>query len=921
MFSFFYFIICWICVSSSVSSYRLPSIVIPSHYKLEILSYLGEPENFNFDGKVWIQVTSRYPTQNITLHSKDLTIIKDQITAKDISRCNPENVKIENIQLDPQNDFLIIYFERQLSTDHKYEIFIPFMGVTLDSMKGFYRSSYIDENTKEKKWLGVTQFEATSARKAFPCFDEPAMKAVFEITLGRKENYSSISNMPLIKTEPIKEKQGWVWDKYEPSVPMSTYLVAWVISDFDFITSPPSKNNVTFRVWTRKNALNQVDFANEVGPKFLEYFEDFFGIKYPLPKQDMVAIPDFNAGAMENWGLITYRESALLFDSKISSTTSQHRIANTIAHELAHQWFGNLVTMKWWTDLWLNEGFATYMASRAVADVFPRWNALEGSVVNNILSLFTFDALKSSHPVSVTVGHPNEIDEIFDTISYKKGSYLLRMMSLFLGEETLKRGVSNYLKKHKYNNAEQDDLWESLTEEAQRKNVLPSNLTVKTIMDTWTLQTGYPILNVKRDYEKNSALITQQRFIKDEIRPREETCWWVPLSYTNAKDLDFNSTKPKSWLSCPKETITVEGLPDENTWVIFNVQLSSLYRVNYDERNWNLLSDTLNSEDHKNIPILDKVQLLDGAFNLAWTGNLKYDVVYNLVKYLKFEEEYLPWNAVLTNLNTLHKQLKKTSVFGSFQTSVKRLIAPAYEKMGGFHIPEEKRSNPDFIKHQVAIVSKACRYGVSNCVADAQELFRKYQKNPEHTATIPKDFRSVIYCTAVKNGGEKEWEFLWDQYRKSNVATEMRSILGNLACTRELWLLQRYLEWSIDPNSGIRKQDAASVFADVISNDVGYYLAKNFLYARIKDIYNYLSQTSKRLGTYVNYVGSQTTSKEDYEEFQKFVKENQKYLKGIKQGVEQSLETAKLNIQWQQRHLHDIEELLHKENKKEKYAV
>lgn len=223
----------------------------------------------------------------------------------------------------------------------------------------------------------------------------------------------------------------------------------------------------------------------------------------------MIAIPDFSAGAMENWGLITYREAYLLYDPKVSTTTSQHSVSSVIAHELAHQWFGNLVTMKWWTDLWLNEGFATFMAGLAVDKLFPQWNSLQEEAADNLLSVFTFDALKSSHPVSVPIGDPSEIDEIFDTISYKKGSSLIRMMERFLGEETFRKGVSNYLKEHKYNNAEQDDLWNALTLQAHADNVLPKTLTVKTVMDSWTLQTGYPVINVIRDYGGKTVQITQ----------------------------------------------------------------------------------------------------------------------------------------------------------------------------------------------------------------------------------------------------------------------------------------------------------------------------------------------------------------------------------------------------------------------------
>lgn len=338
----------------------------------------------------------------------------------------------------------------------------------------------------------------------------------------------------------------------------------------------------------------------------------------------MIAIPDFSAGAMENWGLITYRETALLYSPNVSSSSSQHRVASVVAHELAHQWFGNLVTMKWWTDLWLNEGFATYVASLGVDYLHPEWNSFDEESVSNTLSIFQFDALKSSHPVSVPIGDPAEISQIFDKISYDKGSSILRMMHLFLGEETFRKGVSNYLKRHKYGNAQQDDLWNSLTEEAHKNNALPKNITVKQIMDAWTVKTGYPVIKVDRDYKKGTADISQKRYLSDTVRARDEleTCWWVPLSYTTASELDFNDTHPEDWLACDDNDVavpkTLKGMPDSDEWVLFNIQLSGLYKVMYDQKNWDLLISQLSGPDYAKISAGNRAQLIDDALTLAW---------------------------------------------------------------------------------------------------------------------------------------------------------------------------------------------------------------------------------------------------------------------------------------------------------------
>jgi len=271
---------------------------------------------------------------------------------------------------------------------------------------------------------------------------------------------------------------------------MSTYLVAYTVNDFSFKPSTLPSGTL-FRTWARPNAIDQCDYAAEFGPKVLQYYEELFGIKFPLPKVDQIAVPDFSSGAMENWGLVTYTEGALLYSAEYSSQGDKQDLANTVAHELAHQWFGNLVTMNWWTDIWLNEGFATYVASLGMENVHPEWRSMQFQSVSNMLTIFQKDSLESSHPISRPIEVVSQISESFDEISYEKGSSVVRMMHLFLGEESFRTGLKSYLEKYAYKNAEQENLWEALTEAAHKTGALPKDYTIKTIMDSWTLQTGY----------------------------------------------------------------------------------------------------------------------------------------------------------------------------------------------------------------------------------------------------------------------------------------------------------------------------------------------------------------------------------------------------------------------------------------------
>lgn len=640
-----------------------------------------------------------------------------------------------------------------------------------------------------------------------------------------------------------KGNPDYIWDHFDETVPMSTYLVAYIVHDFDYKESvAKGTSDVPFKIWARRDAVEQVEYAKVIGPKCLSFYEEYFDEKFPLPKMDMIAIPDFSAGAMENWGLITYRETALLFKPNVSTASSQHRVAEVVAHELAHQWFGNLVTMKWWTDLWLNEGFATYVASLGVSQLHPEWNTLEEETVDNTRSILGFDALRSSHPVSVPIGHPSEIEEIFDAISYEKGSNIIRMMHLFLGEDAFRFGVSKYLKKHKYGNAEQNDLWESLTEEAHKRDTLPKTITVNQIMDSWTVQTGYPIITVNRNYEKGTADITQVRFLSDINRSEKDlnVCWWIPLSYTTAKELDFNSTKPKEWSKCDSAkqstTVTIKDMPDDKSWVLFNIKLSGLYKVKYDEKNWNLLIDALNGPKYEQIHKMNRAQLIDDALDLAWSGDLQFSIALRLIEYLKQEKEYIPWKAALANLNKMNTILKKTSKYGNFKKYMQQLLTPIYKETHG--LDDVSEDQLDAIKHKSLIAVWACRFDVGDCVKQSKNLFGEWMavEKPDEVNSVPLDLRSVVYCTAIRNGDETQWDFLWQRYLNSNVGTEKVLILGALACTREIWILNNFLKYSLDTKSGIKSQDSTIAFASVANSEIGFYLAKDFFFKNIEQI-------------------------------------------------------------------------------------
>lgn len=387
----------------------------------------------------------------------------------------------------------------------------------------------------------------------------------------------------------------------------------------------------------------------------------------------------------------------------------------------------------------MNEGFATYVASLGVAHLHPEWKSLDEESVDNTLDIFKFDALKSSHAVSVEIGHPNQISQIFDAISYSKGSVIIRMMHKFLGEDSFQQGVSNYLKKHEYGNAKQDDLWAALTETAHKNLALPKEFSVKEIMDTWTLQVGYPIIKIERDYETNSAQLTQSRYLSDRKKSRADTnqCWWIPLTYTDSERLNFNVSHAQDWVSCGKNKETeikkIENLPDKTHWVIFNIQLAGLYKIRYDRKNYKLIVKTLNSDKFDTINTINRAQLIDDAMDLAWTGEQDYGIALSMINYLKQEDQYIPWKAALDNLRVISRLLVRTPLFGVYKAYVQHILEPIYEKIGGITEPPKSESL-DTVKHQSMIAGWACRFGVGDCEEKSVELFKTWmdETEPDH---------------------------------------------------------------------------------------------------------------------------------------------------------------------------------------------
>nr|XP_022306251.1 aminopeptidase N-like isoform X1 [Crassostrea virginica] len=866
---------------------RLPRAVLPELYTVELQPnmYDGPPEMFTFNGTVRIRVKCHQTTNNITVHINKLNLTeKIRVTGVDPS----DGIHYKNHEIDTRRQFLIIYTNSPLLPGHYYDLDLSFIGPLKDDLHGLYLSSYKRNN--QNVYAATTQFQATDLRKAFPCFDEPAIKAKFDITLVRKNHMTSLSNMPKISSE--SRGNGWIADRFNTTPPVSTYLLAFIICDFQY-KEDMTANDVRYRAWARPEAVNQTEYALSVGTKILTYFENYFGIPFPLPKQDMIALPDFAAGAMENWGLITYRETAMLYDPQESSESNKQRVAVVVSHELAHQWFGNLVSPSWWDDLWLNEGFASFVEYMGVDHVHPDWKMFDQIVVEDVQDVFNFDGLVTSHPVYVPVAHPDQINEIFDRISYGKGASIIRMMRFFLGEETFREGLKKYLQNLAYKAAFHDDLWFALGNQSALEN---KGLNVKEIMDTWTLQMNYPVVMVTVMAD-GSIQITQKRYLRDygAVDPLKFVSpfnyhWEIPFTYTTKSNINFNVTDADIHWMHKTDTETISANVQGSDWILGNVMQYGYYRVTYSDDNWNKLINQLD-EDHKVFHPINRAQIINDAWNLAMSEDISMTIALKTVNYLDKEKEFIPWKASLRELGYVDSMLERTALYGPFSHFMKKKVS------GIFNSSSLSSSNMTHLESFVntLIAAEACKYGIQSCIDEASRLFHLWMAKPTENP-IRSSVRLTVYCSAIKNGDIKEWDFAYKMYQESNVAAEKSRLMIALSCSKEVWVLSRYLQYT-KISSEIRKQDATNVIVYISGNAVGRSLAWDFVRSNWDYLLKEYGESSFAFPRLISGVSSSFNTEFEIKQLEDFLKSHPDMGSGTR-AFQQAIEKTKSNIRW-----------------------
>jgi aminopeptidase N len=792
---------------------RLIDTFIPNHYGLSLRL---DRINRHFHGTITINGDLQLDKTSIILHAKDLII---------------ESVTLNgsNADFGMSDEELHITQAGLMAGPHV--IVIVYSAPITDAMHGLYPSYY--EHKGIKKELLATQFESHHAREVFPCVDEPEAKSTFDVTLMTEQEITVLGNMP-IKWQRVED--DLLVTAFDQTPRMSTYLLAWVTGELHKKTAM-TKRGVEVNVWaTPAQDSNSLDFALDIAVRSIEFYESYFNAEYPLPKSDHVALPDFSSGAMENWGLITYREIALLADPKTTSISSRQYIATVVAHELAHQWFGNLVTMKWWNNLWLNESFATLMEYIAVDALHPEWNMWLDFSTNESIMALRRDSIEGVQPVQIDVNHPDEINTLFDgAIVYAKGARLLRMLQQYVGSHDFQKGLSAYFKDHAYKNTEADDLWHAIAKASSKD--------ISGLMNTWISQPGYPVLHVNQIDEE--VQLHQEQFF---VGPHEssDALWPIPLN-SSGSDMPILLEQRKT-----------TAVRHQTTSLRFNVGDSAHFITHYSP---DLLQRLLSEVADGSLPVIDRLQLLDEATLLARGGIIKSAELIDILTAYKNETSEHVWSIIFTVLAELRKFVENDDPAEKKLRALSAGIADIQYKRLGWQMVDGE-SDED-TKLRSTILSLTLYGENTDAVAHAKHIYES--QNLEH---IDPELRPLIISSVVRHGDATIVDELLRRYMESQSGELRQDISLGITSTKIPSKIAQLLH-SIKNPEMVRPQDAARWFIYLVRGRE----SRTMAWTWIRDNWQWIIDTfggDKSYDDYPRYSASALTTKLQLDEYKAF---------------------------------------------------
>jgi puromycin-sensitive aminopeptidase len=783
-------------------AFRLPKNVVPTNYAIELTPDL---EKFTFSGQVAIEVDVLSPVSEVKINAKELEISDFHAVNAGETRHNG------TVSIDHDTEIATISFAGKLGAG-KWTLHSTFTGILNDKLKGFYRSIWTDAQGG-KHTIATTQFESTDARRAFPCFDEPEFKATFDVTLIVPEKLTALSNGAITSSTPVDGGKKRV--VYERTMKMSTYLVAFVVGEF-VSSQPVMVNGIEVRIWCVPGKEHMTAFPLSAAAFVTDWYEKYFEIPYPGGKKiDHIAIPDFASGAMENLGLITYRETSLLLDEKTATHAERNRVAVVVLHELAHMWFGDLVTMAWWNGLWLNESFATFMENLSLSHWKPEWHIWNEFGLSRAMAS-RVDALRSTHPIESPVNHPDDAKELFDVISYEKGCSVLYQLHEYIGAENFRRGIAAYLKKHSYGNTETHDLWDALEESCKLADPIHP-IPVRKIMDAWVFTAGHPVVEVSTADMPGFVKLSQRPF--QFLPDGKNTLWPVPVTLRIKAKGDNGKTVEKKFLLDTAEQTVYVG--EDFDFVVVNAGGSGFYRVSYDKA----LAAKLSAKVQENLSAIERFNLVNDSWACVRAGLLSTTDYLEMVKGFASEEDTNVWSILLGSLSTLHSLVKDEDgkpYRSSLQQIVRDLVSPTLTKLT-FAASEGESVHTRQLRG--TLMGTLGTIGEDTAVqAKAVELFASWKADKQ---SVDANIVPAIVSILAYKGDEKRYDEFFAMSKLATSPQEVQRFLFALARFRDEKLLGQTIAKCLTDD--VRTQDAPSLFASVLGNEVASASAWKFL--------------------------------------------------------------------------------------------
>jgi len=880
------------------ASHRLPGYFVPSHYDVDLRPDIYGPDSadFSFTGEVSIHLECVQATTFAVVHKRQIEVDESTINVYDVT--NGENIAVRGVTFDEVTEFFSIKLAKTVIPGDQVVISMKFKGPLRLDMVGMYWSDYMEGSTR--KYMVATQFESTDARKAFPCLDEPQLKATFNISLQHQPNMVALANMPNNTYQVMPD--GWVKSTFEKtSVRMPTYLVALAVAEFTFVDNHAngsySLSDKYMRYWAQPDYIadGHAAWAAKISPPMFDFFERYFNLAFDLPKTDQICVPDFDAGAMENWGLITYRELRMIFKENYSTFLTRQRMTGTIAHELLHMWLGNVVTCRWWSDLWLQEGMARFhqheAMGNATAELGYDWNMDAVFFSQVYYRALDSDSTGSSHPLTNTAAVTQaDADAMFTSITYDKGGCVIRMARAFMGKDRFDEGMRNYVDKMKYGNAIEDDLYASWEEAS------PMTPSVGEILRTWSNQMGYPLVTFSRSDDGTKVSVTQRMYLLDTESPLIEDfpsrygyVWNVPISYMTKNA----PTRVDDWLHRENKTFDLSQPLGADDWILANIGQTGFYRVNYDTTTWQALIKQL-TEDHTVFGVLNRAQLVQDSLKLSRSGEVDQVTALNVMRYLEREDDYLPFYAMTMASDYLNGLLSVQSTYSKYRGFIRTLVQRNYNTMD-WKISETDPLTSIYLKSLT--METACKYGLDVCQNAATDLFGAYMNDPSNMTIIPPDLRPAVYCTAAREMGESVWEFILDRYLKEDDLNESPVLRDALSCTRDVSLLNRLFMMAVDGD--LRSGDQTSVMLAVTRN----VNAKHLVWENLNSMWDTLPARNSVLSAVSEFYATEM----EYNKLLKLTESKATDLKGAEESI---LRRVRANMRWMERNAEAVRQWL-----------